>query len=190
MPPFGFVGFPVFALSVWSLYQALHLVAGARLQRGAAFPKYVTRGVVVAAVAFSIVTLRAMDRRTVSSTVPALNELPGANESVLATLRELNVRTPFRLSKLDPTTLADDTGLPVGATSVLVETATLATHRGIGVTYLLALHQSGIRSVCDLARADMAAIWRAAHATPEATFRPTEPEVRVWIRAAQRRCSE
>ena len=61
MPPFGFVGFPVFALSAWSLYQALHLVAGAGLQRGAAFPKYVTRGVVVVAVAFSIVTLRAMD---------------------------------------------------------------------------------------------------------------------------------
>ncbi|MEE9254149.1 MAG: DUF4332 domain-containing protein, partial [Pseudomonadales bacterium] len=147
-------------------------------------------GAVSTAIVFSLVTLVAMDRRTVSSTVPSLDELRATNEPVVATLKEANVLTPFRLSRRDPAVLARQTGLPDSTASLLVQSAKLATLRGIGTTHLVALNHAGIRSVCNLSTANASALWRAIHSAPNKSFRPTESEVRVWIRAAERACKD
>ena len=191
MPPFGFVGFPVFALSAWSLYHFFCAVQVAVPSDGPWQRRPLrVAGAVSIAIVFSLVTLVAMDRRTVSSTVPYLDELPAANEPVLATLREASVLTPFQLSRRDPAVLARQTGLPDSTTSLLVQSAKLATLRGIGTTHLVALHRAGITSICELATAGASALWRAVHGAPQKSFRPTEAEVRVWIRAAERACED
>ena len=191
MPPFGFVGFPVFALSAWSLYHFLSAVDVAIPSDGAWRRRPLrVAGAVSTAIVFSLATLVAMDRRTVSSTVPSLDELRATNEPVVATLKEANVLNPFQLSRRDPAVLARQTGLPDSTASLLVQSAKLATLRGIGTTHLVALHRAGIRSVCSLSTASASALWRAVHSAPPESFRPTEAEVRVWIRAAERACKD
>jgi len=150
MPPFGFLGFPVFALAAWAMYGALcalgvavPAVGGAsRIRRG----RVVVAGALAAA--FGVGALAGMDHFTVSSTVPR----------------------PAELSALGP----------AGA-----EVARL---RGMGVAHARALAALGVARVCDLPGRDpgaLAAALRAVRPGP----RPTEAEVRVWVRAARRACA-
>src|SRR5207245_6674819 len=74
MPPVGFLGFPFFALEVWSLY---HLLA--RRPRAAT---------VVPTVAFAVLVLAGMDRWTVSSTTPRLADLPAVSAEARARLQD------------------------------------------------------------------------------------------------------
>ncbi len=205
MPPLGFVGFPVFALSAWALYQLLWALGvavpihgdgedgGGR--RGTEGPTGRGRArvavAVIAAVGFSILTLSAMERHTISSTVPILSDLPEADAFVLETLAAASIRSPFQMAEQDPTALASATELPIGTAVSLVQSARLATLRGIGTVHLRTLRRSGITSVCALASAHPDDVWQQAHASSgESTSRPTEPEVRVWIRAAVRACGD
>src|SRR5213079_1225897 len=68
MPPVGFLGFPFFALEVWSLYQLLA-------------PRTRPR-TVLPSVAFAVLVLAAMDHWTVRSVTPRLAELPGISDAV------------------------------------------------------------------------------------------------------------
>ena len=202
MPPLGFVGFPVFALSAWALYQMLCAWGVAVPIRGDGGGRRGTDGLlawgrtrvvaaVIAAAGFSILTLSAMERRTISSTVPILSDLPEADAMVLEALATARVRSPFQLAKQDPTALASATELPMETALSLVQSARLATLRGIGTAHLGTLRRSGIPSVCALASANPDDVWQEAHpSSGQSTIRPTEAEVRVWIRAAVRACGD
>ena len=188
MPPFGFIGFPVFALEAWSMYAGLCLL-------GVAAPLYGTAVVrtgrvalaLLLGAAFSATTIAGMERRTISSTVPRLSELPGLTAGELGALRSAGIRTSFELSRADPTDLADRAGLATQASESLVRTARITTLRGIGNRHAGTLIELGIGTVCELSEQDPdSLLYRMIGEGPRA--RPTGAEVRVWVRAAQRNC--
>src|SRR3989441_10351989 len=160
MPPLGFLGFPFFALEVWSLYHPL-----ARRPRAAT---------VVPSVAFALLVLAGMDRWTVSSTTPRLADLPAVSAEARSRLQDAGLTDVFLLAQLHPEEISRRAGLDhAGATSVR-EAARLSTLRGIGTRH------AASRTL--VAPASPAAVWSIAHRGP----RPTLPEVRVWVRAARR----
>lgn len=214
MPPFGFLGFPFFALEAWSMYHALcalrvavPLAMGGRREAASgkrkAAPKRETGtgkehgglqtrrvgiAVLVAAV-FVVATLWGMERLTISSTVPRLADLPGITGEQATTLRERGIRTPFALAARDETWLAMPGENPEDWRPA-IESARITVLRGIGHRHAGTLAALGIDSVCGLARSDPAVLWTQVRSLqPIPTRRPTPAEVRVWVRAASRRCT-
>ncbi len=201
MPPFGFLGFPFFALEAWALYHLLatHGLAVPADERGdersgGHGPWGRLAAVAACAAAFSAATLLGMERWTISSTDPRLVDLPQATRAEIAAFQELGMETPFAIAAADTARLAN--ALPDAPERVdsIVQTARLVTLRGIGTAYSLELRDRGVSSVCDLSRADPARLWRGLHPddtvypTSRPPTRPTAAEVRVWVRAAQRAC--
>ncbi|HYK81641.1 MAG TPA: hypothetical protein VEU55_00730 [Gemmatimonadales bacterium] len=168
MPPIGFLGFPFFALEVWSLY---HL-----------FARHTTRRTVLASVVFALLVLGGMDRWTVSSTAPRLADLPGVTNGVLGRLRGAGWTDVFRVARAPAAELAYSANLSPEEARTARDAARLVTLRGLGTAHAAALIGGGIGSVEALAHTDLEAVWRLVHASA----RPTRAEVRVWIDAARR----
>jgi hypothetical protein len=169
MPPLGFIGFPCFALEVWSLY---HLLA----------PR-TSRRVVLGTAVFALLVLAGIDRWTVSSTAPQLADLPGVTNAVIARLGSAGWDDVFRVARAPVAELAYRANLTPGDARAVREVARLVTLRGIGSAHAAALIGSGIGSVAALAAADPDSVWRLVRG---GGLRPTPAEVRVWVRAAQR----
>lgn len=198
MPLPGFLGFPVFALDCFVVYQALVNLGlalpgwGASPEEanaarpGAASP--VASGVaVLGAVAFGTVVALGMERWTIDSAYPELGSLPGITPGELRRLEEAGIGSVEALSKARPDRFADQ-GLEVERAAELVETAGLAALRGIGSENAAALKSAGIPTVCALARADAAMVSVAVRALRTDPRAGSPPRVRVWIRSAARRC--
>ncbi|OLD96878.1 MAG: hypothetical protein AUG79_01645 [Gemmatimonadetes bacterium 13_1_20CM_4_69_16] len=168
MPPIGFLGFPFFALEVWSVY---HLLA----------PRTSNR-TVLASAAFAILVLVGMDHWTVSSVTPRLADLPGISQEVRDRLAQAGWTDIFRLARAPTAELAYRARITPAEAQAARDVARLSTLRGIGTIHAAALIAGGIPSVAALGQADADSVWRIAHRGP----RPTPAEVRVWIRAAQR----
>lgn len=191
MPPVGFLGFPIFALSAWSLYHAL---CGAGVAVTARGDNRIVRKrmplAVGAAVMFCFSVLSGMERRTISSTVPTLADLPMMSEDLLAGLRTSGIRNPFDLAGTDSAALADQLGTSPDLAVALHQSASLAILRGIGSAYATRLLSLEVDSVCKLASMDPQSLWSAFHrGAASRSFRPTLPEIRVWTRSARRDCS-
>src|SRR2546425_566331 len=101
MPPLGFLGFPFFALEVWSLY---HLVAPVTRPR-----------TLVASAALTVLVLGGMDRWTVSSTTPRLAGLPGVSTAEQARLAGAGLSDVFRIAGLAVDSIAARAGLDTAA---------------------------------------------------------------------------
>src|SRR5438067_9982233 len=168
MPPAGFIGFPFFALEVWSMF---HLIA----------PRTSRRTLLGSAV-FALLVLAGIDRWTVSSTAPQLADLPGVTNGVLQRLAGAGWDDVFRVARTPAAELAYRANLSPADARAAREAARLVTLRGIGTTYAATLMASGIGSVKALAAADPDTVWGRVRGGP----RPTPAEVRVWVRAAQR----
>jgi hypothetical protein len=187
MPPLGFLGFPIFALSGWALYAAL-CAAGVALPiagPGRVRPRRAFAAGLAAA-AFAGAVLWGMERFTISSTVPRLGDLPGLTAPDAAALHTLGVRTVRQLATQDPAGLAHQGVLDSARAGAAVAVARLATLRGLGARYASGLYQLGIRSPCRLATQEDDSLARALRAG--VSHRPTAAEVRVWRRAAAREC--
>jgi len=169
MPPAGFIGFPFFALEVWSLY---HLLA----------PR-TSRRVVVGTAVFALLALAGIDRWTVSSTAPQLADLPGVTNAVIERLGSAGWDDVFSVARTPVAELAYRANLSPGDARATREAARLVTLRGIGSAHAAALIGSGIGTVAALAAADPDSVWRLVRG---GGLRPTPAEVRVWVRAAQR----
>jgi hypothetical protein len=217
MPPFGFLGFPFFALEAWSLYHALCVVGVAvpvgqadwrgpgsadgssrTADRQIATPRRALRPIRslaagTLALAFSIATLLGMERWTISSVVPTLAEVPGITLDQVRKLRAAGFGSAFDLGR-SQTTFGRRSGIPSDVARDLQESARLITLRGIGAEHGRRLATFGIRTVCQLRDRDPTALWTMFHdrtAVARSTgppIRPTPAEVRVWVRAAQRHC--
>ncbi|MFQ5702387.1 MAG: DUF4332 domain-containing protein [Gemmatimonadales bacterium] len=188
MPPFGFVGFPVFALEAWSMYAALCALGVAQPMRG--HSRIAARRLgpaIVLAIGFVAVTLAAMEHRTISSTVPQLAKLPGITPASVRALEAAGVRSPFTLAERAVREVTAITSLSVADATNAVTAAQLATLRGIGTRYAQMMWRSGIKSVCDLSSANTATL--AAAVELGRRPRPTETELRVWLRAAKEKCN-
>ncbi len=80
IPPYGFVGFPVLALSAWAMYHALvatRVAAPVDREERPAGPQPVARAVIagLGAAIFAVATLIGMEHDTISSVVPRPGEL-------------------------------------------------------------------------------------------------------------------
>lgn len=188
MPPFGFVGFPVFALEAWALYHllcalgvALPLGSRAVLSLRRVFPAG------LAAVIFSGGVLLGMEHYTISSTVPQLADVPGVDQPTSTMLRDAGIASVFDLAAAQPAIL-QRIGLAQPEAPTLVARARLVALRGIGTGHAGTLVDAGIDDICELAAQEPDRLIRKIRGNSK-TIRPTPAEVRVWIRAARRQCS-
>jgi len=186
MPPLGFLGFPIFALSGWAMYAAL-CAAGVALPPAGPDTVRPRRAFAagLGAVAFAGAVLWGMERFTISSTVPRLADLPGVTTTEPAALHAAGVTTVRRLAAQDPHRLASRVPLDSGRARAAVETARLTVLRGLGAANARALQELGIRGPCGLAGRNADAL---AATLRSGRRRPTPAEVRVWIGAAEREC--
>jgi len=171
MPLVGFLGFPFFALEVWSLY---HLVA-----------PHTNRRTLLGSAAFVVLVLIGIDHWTVSSTTPALRDLPGVTNAVISRLQAAGWDNVFRVARSPAAELAYRANLSPRDARTALEAARLVTLRGIGTAHAAALIGGGVGSVEALAASDPDSVWEMVR-TGGGGARPTPAEVRVWVRAAQR----
>lgn len=168
MPLPGFLGFPFFALEVWSMYHlALWLTGRVKI--------------VVPSIIFAVLALAGMDHWTVSSTAPRLSDLPGLDTEGERSLERAGFSSVYRLAATSLDTVLERSGFSADALAPAYEVARLATLRGIGAVHAAALIHAGYTSVESLAAADPAEVWQRVGGNP----RPTAAEVRVWVRAAR-----
>ena len=176
MPLLGFLGFPFFALEVWSLYHLLAPLA--------------TRRTLLASMGLALLVLAGIDQWTVSSTTPALRDLPGVTNAVIWKFEAGGWNDLFRIARSPVAELAYRANLSPEDAVAAQAAARLVTLRGIGTAHAAALIGAGFRSVDELAQADPDSVWRAVgggRARGPRGAHPTLAEIRVWVRAAQRR---
>jgi predicted flap endonuclease-1-like 5' DNA nuclease len=191
MPLLGFLGFPIFALDCYVIYQSLVLArvavpaepTPAKTEGGPRFGR--TAVAAAAAFAFCVAVLVGMDRWNTDSLRPKLEDLWIAEP---ITTEELAHRYAdvFELAAAVPEDVAVVVDAPVNEARAWVEAAQLVTLRGIGVENGRLLWDAGVTSVADLAAADpddLAELLREMTERPRAA---TLPKVRVWVRAARR----
>ncbi len=173
MPLVGFLGFPFFALEVWSLYSVL--------------APWTNRRTVLASVLFTLLVLAGIDRWTVSSTTPRLADLPGVTNGVLYRLRDAGWTDVFRVARAPAAELAYRANVSPADARAARDAARLTTLRGIGATHAAALIGGGITSIEQLAAATPDSVWEIVGAARRGSRRsnPTPAEVRVWVRAAR-----
>ncbi len=196
MPPFGFLGFPVFALEAWTLYHVLCVLGVAKpltkREPTADSPPMVRARVVFAtslAAVFVVGTLIGMERLTISSVVPRVGDIPGIDSVMVRRLAERDVGTVFQLADLESDRLAQVAAVSEAEATALRDVTALAIFRGIGAAHAGELADIGVRSVCTLAATPAAAIWERLHRDRAQWERPTPAETRVWVRAATKACS-
>jgi hypothetical protein len=182
MPLAGFLGFPLFALECFAVWQALVLAGLAVPRAGAPLrAPAITRALAVAAAGvLSTAALAGMERVTVSSVAPELAELPGVPAGVL----QRAGYDVFSLARAEPAKVAAGLGRPEAPeVEGWIETARLAVFEGIGTGNVGRLRSLGIASVAALAACDPANLARrlAADGGPEIP----ERRVRGWVRAAR-----
>ena len=170
MPLVGFLGFPFFALEVWSLY---HLLA-----------PLTTRRTLLGSAGFVVLVLIGIDHWTVSSTTPALRDLPGVTNAVVSRLQAAGWKNVFRVARSPVAELAYRANLSPQDARAAHEAARLVTLRGIGTAHAAVLIGGGVGSVEALAGSDPDSVWMMVRAGGGGA-RPTLPEVRVWVRAAR-----
>ena len=183
MPPLGFLGFPVFALEAFAVWQALvlaGLAVPAEGRRGSARRSGVVAATLamLLAVAFSVAMIAAMHRSTIASLAPTVADL-GAPPELLAAA---GVDDPWELAGADPDRVATAAGVEEARARAWVERARLASLRGIGAPGAARLAEVGVGTVAALAAAEPAGL----AARLAAAGRPIDPaRVRVWVRAAR-----
>lgn len=179
MPPLGFVGFPFFALEAWSIY---HVLCAAGAAHPAHYRSVLSRNRVglawaVAAV-FIVATLAGLERWTISSVEPG--PIPG---------HERRAVSVWELARNDPQRVATQLEVGLDSARALIDWAGLVTLRGIGVEHTEELNRLGVNGVCDLAHQSPDALWpRLRQDAQLRRWRPTRPEVHVWVTAARRSC--
>src|SRR5439155_24384711 len=136
IPRLAFVGVAFFALAAWGLY---HLCRAWRSAWRAAL-----------ALGFVVLALLGLDRWTVSSTLPYVDDLPGVSATARTRLERGGLRDVFRLATLAPDSVAARSGLPPGEAPAVVTAARLVTLRGIGTRHAARLQAACVPSVARL----------------------------------------
>ena len=182
MPIPGFLGFPPFAVECFILWQAL-VVAGVAVPRtgpmfAASMRKRVT--VIASAAALSVLTIVGMDLLTFTSYKPNVHELPNVPAQALQSAGY----DVFRLAHSEPMLVAADVGGERGQAEQWVETAKLASLRGIGADHVRLLNELGIYTVSELANTDAKDLVKRLETLTNTDW--VDARVRVWIRGARR----
>jgi hypothetical protein len=181
MPVLGFFGFPPFAVECFVLWQ-LVVVTGVAVPRfGRTYYVSRLRSVTAfcAAAIFSVAVLAGMETRTMSSYGPRLADLPDVPAEPL-------VRAGFDVFTLSRAAATDVTRVvsaDLRQAHQWIESARLATLRGIGTTPILPLRSLGIVSVERLAYADPTVLAKRLQQLTGQSVLPAR--VRVWVHGAR-----
>lgn len=195
MPLPGFLGFPVFALDCFVAYQALVNAglavpwSGPRAEVRRRLPPAIVMAASVACVAFGVWVAVGMERWTIDSAYPRIEALPGVSTEEARTVRASGVQSVEELAASRAVDLSSS-GIGVGRAEAIIEAARLASLKGIGAENAVALVAVGIRTVCDLARADPDRVTAAVRLERDDPRAGRPARVRVWTRAASRECEE
>jgi hypothetical protein len=197
MPLPGFLGFPVFALDAFVIYQSLVLAGVAAPgwhsdTRVATGPPRRHRAALAALLAagFSIAVMAGIDHWTVDSVRPRLETLPGVDADLASRLESGRIHSVRSLAESDTRDLKDRTGLEPRATGDLIAAARMTLLRGLGSEHTAALWRAGIVSACDLAATDAGVIAEAVRRADPRPYVGKPARVRVWRRAALAECGE
>jgi len=182
MPLLGFFGFPPFAVECFTVWQALviHGMAVPRWERVRPAARHARVGAVLAAAVFSALVLHVMEARTIASVTPRLSRLPDVQAAELATAGY----DVFSLAAARPADVSRKVAVDGTTAAHWIETAQLATLRGIGARNTRLLRQVGIGCVASLAAADDTTLAKRLQGITDR--RVVDARIRVWIRAAQR----
>lgn len=195
MPLPGFLGFPVFALDCFVAYQALVNAGLAVPWSGpsAEVPRRLPQAIVMAAaaacVAFGVWVAVGMERWTIDSVYPRIEALPGVSTEEARAVRASGVQSVEGLAASRAVDLSSG-GIGVGQADAIIEAARLASLKGMGAENATALVAVGIRTVCDLARADPDRVTAAVRMERDDPRAGRPARVRVWLQAASRECEE
>jgi hypothetical protein len=195
MPILGFLGFPPFALECYSFARvlvALRLVpewedaSTARDVRAAA-PMRATLGA-LAALAFCAPAIAGVERLTVRSTLPMVDEIAGVTPAFADACRRARIRTAGELvaASRDRRLDALASGFDPAQLAGWLEQARLMEVRGLGARGARWLASAGITSAAELARTDPdGLIARLATRGSGPSPPPSASEVRTWVRGAR-----
>lgn len=187
MPVPGFLGFPVFALDCFVVYQSLVLSGVAVPWRDHRRIRPVRTAVAcLTAMAFMVAVLLGMERWNIDSYTPRLADLWVLDDGEAERLRGLGYGDPFELARADPVTLARGMGIERGEAETRVAAARLVTHRGIGTRNARLLWEIGIRSIPELARADPNPTSAELRRRAGRSRAGAPARVGEWIRSARR----
>jgi hypothetical protein len=192
MPPLGFLGFPPFALECYVLVNSLNLFRRGRgweHPQGTGAPRAGAAMAVSLALAFDVAVFAGIDRWTLATTAPRMEDLDGVGAELSAGLEQASLSTPpaflKAIAQRGTASVARQTGADIREVTQAAALARLADLKGLGAENANSLYSLGIRSVEQLARQEPAELlprWHAA--TP--TRPPRAALVRLWIRAARR----
>lgn len=178
MPVLGYLGFPVFALDCFVIYQALVTV-------GIAAPGWegessAERRAAPAAGGRSPAEDRETGRRRGRIVAGRWSRLAAWTAAALFSLAVLHGVDRFTVDSIAPP--------PAELAALDAEARRLARLRGIGTRNAAALAAVGIEDVCDLARASVEEVSTAVRRAREDPRAGRPARVRVWIRAAADAC--
>jgi predicted flap endonuclease-1-like 5' DNA nuclease len=192
MPLAGFLGFPVFALDCFVVYQSLVLARVAIAEPGSAgigssgLRRRRTVWAAGVSALFAIAVLFGMDRWNTDSLRPRLDSLWVAERSDRERLAGTRYANLFVLADAQPAEVAEATGAEPARAGEWVRAAQLSTLRGIGTENAKLLWEAGVRSISELAASDPEVLGQAVRARSSRPRVATPAKVRVWVRAARR----
>jgi len=181
MPLAGFLGFPVLALSAFSFFSFVQNRAAGKGRRL----------LLVLAILGCIAIEVGIQRVTVHSRRPLLEELSGLDGASVAELERAGIATPERLvravERSGVEVLSARAGVPADALARAEAEARLALHKGMGVPNARLLEHVEINSVQELVAADPEELSRRLPILAQSLGlrSPTLAEVRVWVYAAR-----
>jgi len=203
MPLLGFLGFPPFVVECYVIYNFISLFRHGRGWQQDAYRLHLerktSRGLklitILGIALFYIVSTRAVDRHTIHSTVPLLDNFPHLSVNERDELKGLRIATAWDL--VDRTRRQEEyervltkLGFPSDRFAELVRQARLITLKGLGIDSFLSLQEIGIESVEMLAQQNPEGLHDKLERLMDSgsqTRLPSRAETSIWIREARRR---
>lgn len=192
MPLAGFLGFPVFALDCFVVYQSL-VLARVAIAPGAdrsaevvrPRPRRTALAALVAAV-FALGVLFGMDRWNTDSLRPLLRDLWLVESADRARLAATPYADLFVLAEAQPAQVVGAAAATLADAEEWIAAARLSILRGIGTENAKLMWEAGINSVARLAASEPGELSARLRGMTERPRAATPPKVRVWVGAARR----
>lgn len=206
MPVLGFVGFPLFAVECYVLYNFISLFRYRRsweedtyrLNQGKRVKYSLSMVSSLAGLIFCLCTFNAMDAKTVNSYWPDLKELQAIRPEVAVSLTSRGIMTPKALltkagSEQGKKELVRELKVSENEIVKWIRSAELAELKGMGTLNANLLNKAGIDHISDLAMLDPSVLYKkllALNRQRKNISLPREAIIRVWVREAQRRIND
>jgi len=182
MPLLGFLGFPPFAISAYAMYRMIL----AAMQRGG----IMMRGILWLLITlFCLLCFTGIDRYTVVSHIPLIQDIPGVPGEWKGRLQEAGMKRVQDLIRKGVPDLVS-IGLSLPEAEELLQEAEIITLKGMGVENYRLLREAGVKDIPELARQDPELLnqrLRAISRPPRAHRIPDPAIVRLWVLEAKKR---